>query len=400
MAQKSGKQKKHFLTTLQNILTNPFIISVIVISIAMYILMVYIYKSEHATVMDTPFDAVWFFFVTFIAGYFDFSPQTVPGRILSLIVLLTGVLGFSAITGKIASVLLDIQMKKEKGLIKLKNMSKQFVLCGWRRGFDKILDSVLNTNPDITADMIVLINEATSEQMEQIHSQPRFKDIKYVAGDFTDESVLARAQIAKAERALIISDYSKNYSQLEMDSRTVLAALTITNINPGIYIAAELIDSKFEKHLQMAHCDEVILTTDYEHSLLASASSGMGYSNVMRELISDDADSGIIIENIAPTFIGKTYKEYKSTLKSDGVLIGLLLNTGNFYQRRKDALREAQKNPDVKKIVDNLKKIKLLRSNEPILTPPDDYIIVPFTKAIFVKGKEEVAEYDKDGGTE
>src|SRR5574344_1118397 len=400
MSKKTGKQKKHFLTTLQNKFTNPFIISVIVTSIAMYILMVYIYKNEHKTVMDTQFDAVWFFFVTFIAGYFDFSPQTVPGRIASLIVLLTGVLGFSAITGKIASVLLDIQMKKDKGLIKLKNMSGQFVLCGWRRGFEKILDLVLNTNPEISADMIILINEATPDQMEQIRSQPRFKNIKYVAGDFTDEAVLARAQIAKAERALIISDYSKNYSQLEIDSRTVLAVLTITNINPGIYIAAELIDSKFEKHLQMAHCDEVILTTDYEHSLLASASSGMGYSNVMRELISDDADSGIIIENIAPTFIGKTYKEYKSTLKSDGVLIGLLLNTGNFYQRRKDALREAQKNPDVKKIVDNLKKIKLLRSNEPILTPPDDYIIVPFTKAIFVKGKEEVAEYDKDGGTE
>ena len=69
------------------------------------------------------------------------------------------------------------------------------------------------------------------------------------------------------------------------------------------------------------------------------------------------------------------------------MLVGLLLNTGNFYQRRKDALREAQKNPDVKVIVDNLKKVKLLKSNQPLLTPPNEFIIQPYTKAIFIKGK-------------
>ena len=137
----------------------------------------------------------------------------------------------------------------------------------------------------------------------------------------------------------------------------------------------------------MAHCDEIILTTDYEHNLLASASSGMSYSNVMRALISDDADSGILIEDIPKAFIGKTYIEYRRTLRYPRVLIGLLLNTGNFQQRRKDALREAQKNPNIAKIIDNLKKVKTFKSNQPVLTPPDDFIIQRNTKAIFVKGK-------------
>ena len=162
------------------------------------------------------------------------------------------------------------------------------------------------------------------------------------------------------------------------------------NINPGIYIAAELIDAKFQKHLELAHCDEIILTQDYEHSLLATASSGMGYSNVIRALISDDADTGILVEDIPQSFIGKTYGEYEAHIEktdpANGVLVGLLLNTGNFHQRRKDALREAQKNPDIKKIVDNLKKVKTLKSNKPVLTPPDDYVIQRNTKAIIVRG--------------
>ena len=193
-----------------------------------------------------------------------------------------------------------------------------------------------------------------------------------------------RAEIDNAIRALVISDRSKNYSDLEVDSRTVLAVLTMESLNPDLYIAAELMDSKFERHLQMAHCDEIILTTDYEHSLLATASSGMGYSNVIRALIGEDASGGIIIEDIPESFIGKTYADFKQSLKKKGVLIGLLLNTGNFHQRRKDALREAQKNPDVKKIVDDLKKVKLLKSNEPVLVPSPDFVIQKNTKAIFV----------------
>jgi len=52
---------------------------------------------------------------------------------------------------------------------------------------------------------------------------------------------------------------------LETDSRAVLAVLAIKNINPSIYVAAEIIDAKFESHLNMAHCDEIIMTSDAEH---------------------------------------------------------------------------------------------------------------------------------------
>jgi voltage-gated potassium channel len=179
---------------------------------------------------------------------------------------------------------------------------------------------------------------------------------------------------------------------MEMDSRTVLAVLTMKSLNPKLYVAAELYDSKFQNHLEMAHCDEIILTSEYEHSLLATASSGMGYSNVIRELIGDDADSGILIEDIPSSYIGKTYGEFRSFFATGSVLIGLLQNTGNFYLRRQDALREAQKNPDVKKIIGNLKKIKTLKSNDPLLVPADDFVIQPNTKAIFVKGKKNKEE--------
>lgn len=387
MSIKRSNLKKRFFRHLRLWLKNPVTWFWVVIVLLLCFITAVNFKTETEAGIETPWDSIWFTLITAIAGYYEYSPATVPGRIASMLLLVFGMLLVSAVTGKLASYFMDIQMKKERGLITLKNLKGQFLLCGWRSGFEKILDNIINTNPEITPDLIVLINDAPSEKIEEIMEQSRFKGMHYISGDFADENVLKRAGVVNAERSLIISDHSKTYSDLEIDSRTVLAVLSMRNMNPGMYIAAELIDSKFEKHLNMAHCDEIILTTDYEHNLLASASGGMGYSNVMRTLISDDADSGILIEDIPSAFYLKTYGELRQQISQDKVLIGLLLNTGNFQQRRADALREAQKNPDIKKIVGNLQKVKTLKSNKPILTPPEDFVILPNTKAIFVKGK-------------
>lgn len=387
MSKKLSLLKKKLFRNFRYWIKNPVTWFWFLVIISLIAITIINFNTETEAGIETPWDSIWFTIITSVAGYYEYSPATIPGRIASILLLIFGMLLVSAVTGKLASYFMDIQMKKEKGLIPMKNLKGHFLLCGWRSGFEKILDNIINTNPEITPDLIVLINDAPTEKMEELMEISRFKGIHYVSGDFADENILKRAGIENAERALIISDHSKKYSDLEIDSRTVLAVISMSTINPGMYIAAELIDIKFEKHLKIAHCDEIILTTDYEHNLLASASGGMGYSNVMRALISDDATSGILIEDIPSSFVGKTYGEYRNSINSSQVLIGLLLNTGNFHQRRRDALREAQKNPNIKKIIDNLQKVKTLQSNEPVLTPPDNYIIQPNAKAIFVKGK-------------
>ena len=388
----SGKLRLHFqrmgrrfVSAFKDSKTYIFILVAFLVILAT----IAVFKTETKTDsgIESKFDSIWFTFVALFAGYFDYVVKSYIGRFGAAILLILGIILISTITGKISSMFMDSLMKKDRGLARLKSMNRHFLICGWRKGFDKILDAVLNSNPDITPDLIVLVNDAPSEEFEKISDEKRFKGINYISGDFADEATLKRAKIETAARALIISDQSKKYSQLEVDSRTVLAVLTMKNINPSVYIAAELSDSKFQNHLSLAHCDEIILTSDYEYSLLATASSGMGYSNVIRTLIGDDAESGILIEPIPSAYIGKSYGEYKKSLSSsDGIIIGLLLNTGNFHERRKDALREAQKNPDIKTIVSNLQKVKTLKSNEPVLTPSDDFVIQPFTKAIFVRG--------------
>ncbi len=390
------KQERRKISIFRRIklgLQDPMTIICICIALLIVAACMVIYHTETKTGsgIETKFDTFWFMCVAVFANYFEYVCESLPGRMAGWTMLMTGLVLFGCITAKIASWFIDIQMKNDKGLKKLNSMQGHFLLCGWRPGFENIINNVLVSNPDLSPDMIVLINEAP-EQMEQLRSNPRFKDLNFVAGDFTDEAVLARAYIQTAERALVISDKSKDYSALEIDSRTVLAVLTMESMSRGIYVAAELISEKFEKHLRMAHCDEIILTQEYERSLLATASSGQGYSNVIRALMSDDADSGILIDDVPSQFIGKTYKELKdfvwTSREKSGILVGLLLNSGNFHLRRKEAIREAQKNPNINAIIGSLQKVKTLVSNDPMLTPPNDFVVPKNARAIFVRGKK------------
>lgn len=390
------KKKKHkrFIDSrrlserLKDFFYNPSTLFTIIFTLLLIILMLVIFQAEQTTnsAINTLFDAIWYTLVTITTvGYGDIAPASLTGRVAAMVLLIAGVAIFGALSGKFASFLFERQRKKDRGLLKMTRMKNHFIICGFKNNFEKILEGILVANPDIPSDRIVLLNNAPQLEIERIKSNDKFKMINFLHGDFTDEDTLLKAQIKTADRTLILADTSDNYSTLEIDSRTVLGAITIKNLNPKIYCVAEIMDSKFEKHLSLAHCDEIILTSDYEQNLLVQASSGRGMSHILRALIADGKEAGIKLVPISSKFIGATYKEYRTSLRTTNILIGILENTGNFYHRRREALAEAQKNPDMQKIVSNLKRVKSLKSNLPNFAPADDYIIPDNSKAIFIQ---------------
>ena len=392
MRKSDGRKKgssKRIRSRFRELFTSTASLLGIITFLVLVIIMLVIFISEQETnsKINTLFDAFWYTLVTITTvGYGDITPDSVPGRIAAMVLLIAGVALFGALSGKFASFLFDRQQKRDKGLLNMAKMKNHFLICGWKPNFERILAGILNANPEVPNERIVILNNAGQGEIDRIKSDSRFKGINYLHGDFTDEDTLLKAQIKTAERALILADLSENYSALENDSRAVLAVITMKNLNPRIYCVAEIADSKFEKHLSLARCDEIILSSDYEQNLLVQASSGKGMSHILRELIARDSDAGIVIESIPQEFVGKPYRDYRISLRTRDVLIGLLENTGNFYQRRKEALAEAQKNPDMEKIVANLKKVKTLQSNLPHFTPEDDYIVPGNSKAIFIHG--------------
>ncbi|HPO50894.1 MAG TPA: ion channel [Spirochaetota bacterium] len=283
---------------------------ILLLGISFSTILIFIFERKNNGNVKNFWDSFWYTLVTLTTtGYGDISPSTILGRLVGIITMAFGVIVVAAVTGQIASFFVDQQMRRGKGLLKLKNLKGHYIICGWKKDFEKIIDGIFEANPDFDGADFVLINSVSSEYMEMFLSNPKYKMMNYIHGDYIDEEVLLKANIKTASRILILADQSSNYSEMEIDSRTVMAVLTVEKLNRSIYSAAELLDKKFENYLEIAHCDEVLLTKEYERKLIVNASSGTGVSHVIMDLLSLEDKKGIIIQDIPENFIGVSFKK-------------------------------------------------------------------------------------------
>ncbi len=360
----------------------------ILITISMFGIM--LFEPGNNPGFESLWDSFWYSIVTVTTvGYGDKSPITVGGKLVGLLLMGIGVIVLAAITGQIASFFVELQMRRREGLVNLKNIKNHFIICGWRKELDKVLDGLLSVNPEFDVSDLVLVNHVEKEKLQPIFDNPRYNRIKYISGDYVQAETLQRASIESASRLMVLADSSSNYSQQQVDSRTVMTVLTIESLNRHVYVVAELLDPKFEKFLKLANCDEIILSSEYSTLIIANASNASGVSHVIRDLLTTDNGQGLRSREIPDEFCGKSFGDLFDYLNQQfgDITIGILENTGNFYQRKREALSEAQMTPDISRLVENLKSVKQLIPNNSILNPGQNYIIKSHSRAIVIEAR-------------
>jgi voltage-gated potassium channel len=336
-------------------------------------------------------DAVWWAFVTSTTvGYGDYYPKSNAGRLTGILLMFFGVSLVGVVTGNIASALVEQQLKEGRGLKEL-NLKNHFIICGWKRDMASVLSSIMEKNREFLPSEYVLISTAEPEEIENLKSDSRFSHINFIRGDYIDERVLSRANLRQAARVIVLADRLVQGSVQEVDSRTVMTIITIKSISKTIYTCAEILDEKFERYLRFSNCDEIILSSEFNRSIIANASAGSGISQVISELLNVNAEVTIGTQEIPGKFIGRSYGELFDYYmgKNRTILIGILENTGNFFTRKNEAIRDAQKTPDISKLVDNLKVVKQLMANLPVINPATDYRINRYSRAIIIEGRKQ-----------
>jgi voltage-gated potassium channel len=332
-------------------------------------------------------DVIWWTIVTAsTVGYGDKVPATAGGRVIAIIVIVIGVLTASIVTGRIASWLVEWKIKEGRGLATQKKLRNHLVISGWKNDMASFLMGILKANPELTSEEIVLVSMVKPAAVENLRSVPELQNIGFVRGEYVDEAVLHRANITKAAKVLVLADSSIDASPQEIDSRTVMTALTIKSISKDIYTCVELIDSKFERYLTSVHCDEVFLSRHHNRILLANASAESGVSHIVSNLL-DMEHNRLVTRELPAQFVGETFESLSQHFMEaeNGILIGVLENIGNIYMRKKEALRMAQRTPDLSRLVANLQEVKKLRGNHPVFNPGPDYTIKPYSRAILIQ---------------
>lgn len=261
---------------------------------------------------------------------------------------------------------------------------------------ESTLEDIFTLNKNLKTKCMVIIANITADTIDLFKQQnPKFKDINFLRGEYFNENVLLLANVKNADTVFILADESENASMSEVDSKTVMTAMTISTMAKNVHICAELLDPKFDTYLRKAHVGEIIYPTQYGRLMLAHSTASTGVVEVINELLSLKTATTISTKRFSESYVGKPYSALKAFFTESGNVIplGLLENVGSYYERKQEAIKEAQKTPDISKLVGNLQKVKQMKNNHPVFNPPDDYVIPGHSMAIVL----EIGKEDSDG---
>lgn len=338
--------------------------------------------------------ALYYSFVTITTvGYGDYSPKTPVGRIIAVMLMLFGAASVSMVTATIASIFVERKIREGRGLIRLINTKDHIILCGWKKQMAKLLTDILAINDVLKPKDLVVVANVDPDTIEVFRQQnPGLREVNILRGEHFNENILKLAQVREAKSVYLLSDESDpNASPSEIDSKTVMAAMAIRNMSKNVHLCAELLDAKFRSYLENVHVSEMIFSTEYSRSLIANSTISTGLAKVINDLLDATSGNWLFTREIPDEFVGKEYSDLKKHFSDSKnlLLVGVVENIGSYFEMKTDALRQAQKTADISQLVKNLNDVKKMKSNNPVINPPDTYKIRPRSLTILIKSEHE-----------
>jgi voltage-gated potassium channel len=246
----------------------------------------YLIEVQQSPDPDSLEQTFWWSLFTLVAaepiGIED--PQTLWGRLLTLMLMLGGLTLFAVMTGLVSAVMVQrLRSVMEFRTMELDELRGHIIICGWNRNGVHVIEELL-LDPSLRGVPIVVV----AEFLETPEKDLRFfnpSQLYFYTDDYTRLDVLETIGIAHASHAILLADTCCPRSDQDRDARTVLAALTIEKLNPAVYTCAQLLDRRNDVQLKVAGVDDVIVADEIASHLIASSIRTQGSVEVLAELL-------------------------------------------------------------------------------------------------------------------
>jgi voltage-gated potassium channel len=331
------------------------------------------------------FEAIYFAVVTVsTVGYGDITAKTVPGRLVSIFLIFSGMILISSFTATMSSIIISKKLKEGQGVSKIKG--KNFVvLCGWNWKAESLITSLFNSG----LKDIVLVNDSDPAVISPVIEKFSDANIKFVKGDFTDHNILSKASVESSKGVIIIPDSSIASSQ-GADEKTVFATMTIKSISEKIKVHVQLLRNETVPYIQRAKADNYFISDNTVPFFLTSAIAQPGITDIMNKIMSFDDEDSMASVNIPKEFAGKTFGELASYFRSKtgSILIGLVQFQDVLEMKNIDSKDNSSIDAFIKRKFEEAGRLtKDLDKKKIMLNPGDGYIIKNFETAVLLQKK-------------
>ena len=290
-------------------------------------LVIQVLETGEITEGDTPF---WWAIVTMTTvGYGDYSPSSPQGRLFAIIIMFIGISLVSLLTASISSIFIVQNIREGKGLEKL-NLKNHIILCGWNPSAIRVLESIYDRIIQTKENEVVLVNDLDEKEIAQIKNKFPKMTVHFVAGDFTHEEILQKANVLMSNTVVILPNIAAGENEPH-DEKTVFATLTIKNLDSSLRVIAYINDRENLTHIKRANADEVVVVDDMSTHLLASHVIDPGVPQIANQLMNSGSSYHFKRKQIPDEFVGKTFDTLFNHFRSkDGsILIGLYAEDEN-----------------------------------------------------------------------
>ncbi len=255
-------------------------------------------------------DAIWLTFVTITTvGYGDSYPITPGGRFAVVVILGTGIAMVGVYISTRAAMRVQELQRRGKGLDTKVKSRGHYVVCGWNQHGSYALDRLKSELAPLHTPIVLLCNlEATPYEDDYVF---------FVRGSAISERDLKRANIGEAAAAILLSDETRGGECADADSRTVLAALSIRALNPGIKMTAEIMEPENMHHLELAGVGEILDANVISGNLLAQSAVHYGLIGLVTELITRKAGEKVYRMKVTEQIAGMTREQLVDHLKNE-----------------------------------------------------------------------------------
>ncbi len=335
---------------------------------------------------------LWWAIVTLTTvGYGDVVPLTLPGRLVGVALMVSGLIAISLLTATVASIFVQRKIRRERGLEAVTDHDHIIVL-GWNRGGEQVLRNLF-FRLDRRAP-VVLVNNLPPENFEALLLGFSDFQLRFVRGDYSREEILAKTNLGKARRVVILADRTdENLPRDQVDQKTLLAALAVKSLQPNIRITAELIFPENRTHLERAHVDDIVIRGEYDSSLIASTTESAGLFKIMQSLLSPEGSNFWVVK-IPARFEGVKIKQFAAYLRDEfqALLIGVY--TEGYKIRLEELLSPEPTAIDefiFRKFTEAGKTHLFGRQKiEFLINPPEDHLIAPHESAVVIATKPPI----------
>lgn len=261
----------------------------------------------------TVFDGIWWAVITAsTVGYGDFVPETIPGKIAGMILILTGAGFLSSFFVSLAAT----TVTKQNDILEGKSVYKgsgHMIIIGWNERSKGIIHALCRQNTLIS---IALIDE--SLEKNPLSS----KNVHFIKGRPNQDEILIKAGITKASKVIITADQDKG--ELQADMHSIITLLAVKGLNTFVPCIVEILTHEQIENAKRAGADEIIETNIITSFIMLQSISSQDMVTSFLDLLYQMSDRKLVYQDVLLEDIEKDYTTIGiEHLKNGKVLLGI-----------------------------------------------------------------------------